>query len=215
MKFQHHFAVYVLRQVNNFSEKWVSPKKHLKFPILYFHTRVSLSGVNPNIWLEVDCKIQTLLCGYLAPFFSQLSNGHNCSVWQLCSDCTKRDSGSSPAPRVPASALLGSSLLLAVLTEKPLIHPAERMKLSLTLRGAAAGSVETQAGVLGKFTPSGLLLGSTVCKYDFSILGYLCKSRAPFCESSDCSGALYHSGMAHGMLALSLLQKQKKREQFP
>lgn len=178
-----------------------SYKEVSKFASLFPHWSMSecVCGVNPNIWLKVDYKIQPLVCGYLAPFFSRLGNGHNCSVWQLCSDCTKRDSGCSPARRVPASALLGSSLLLAVLTEKPLIHSAERTELSLTLARAAAGSVQTHTAVLGKFTPPGLLLCFSVCKYGWSVLEYQYKSRATFSETSGCSSALYHSGMAHGV----------------
>lgn len=59
------------------------------------------------------------------------------------------------------------------------------MKLSLTLRGAAAGSAETHAGVLGKFTPSGLLLCFPVCKYDFSILDTSVRAGALSLKSLD------------------------------
>lgn len=108
---------------------------------------------------------------------------------------------------MPASALLGSSLLLAVLTEKPLIHSAQGVKLSLTLRGAAAGSVETHTAVLAKFSPLGLLL---------CVPG--CKTTSASSETSGCSGALYqwndHWGWSALMQALSLLQKWKKRERF-
>lgn len=59
------------------------------------------------------------------------------------------------------------------------------MKLSLTLRGAAAGSAETHAGVLGKFTPSGLLLCFPVGKYDFSILDTSVRAGALSLKSLD------------------------------
>lgn len=59
--------------------------------------------------------------------------------------------------------------------------------------------MEKHTGILGKFTPPGLVLGFSMCKYDFSILEYPCKGRVSSSESSGCSGALYHIGMAHGL----------------
>lgn len=77
--------------------------------------------------------------------------------------------------------------------------------------------MEMNIGVLVKFMASGLLLYFAVCKYAFGI--GLCKSWVALYETSGHSSAVYHNGLAMGLVTsitgFLCCIKQKKREEFP
>lgn len=163
-------------------------KKHLKFASLYFHTTVSLNAFVEEIptygsKLIIKCR------HFCVVIWLHSSPGSVMAVTVLFDSCAVTVQNETVDPvQLPECQHLHSLAPVCFWQSWLRNHwwfIQHRVKLSLTLRGAAAGSVETHTGVLGKFTPSGLLLCFPVCKYDFSILDTYARAGALSLKSLD------------------------------